>query len=156
MVGLVGSERDLPEMLDNLAQLDLDVRESYDAALPGVAADALRPMLKAFKEDHQKQADALAALLESRGRAPTTGPGTRQIIGTSAVTAAEVVGDQAILETLARCEWDAIAAYERAVSFAARDQQACELLQVGIECFLRHQDSIGQMLADQAPPEDPL
>lgn len=150
MVALVGSERDLPEMLDILVQLDLDVRESYDAALPGVMTDALRTMLKAFKEDHQRQANALAGLLQSRGRTPTIGPVTTEIIGTSAVTAAEVVGDQAILETLARCEQDAIAAYERAAGFAAQDPQVHDLLQIGLDCFLRHQDSIGQLLAGAA------
>ena len=74
MVTLVGTERDLPEMLDNLAQLDLDARESYDAALPGVEPVALRTMLKAFKEDHQKQADALAGLLEVTRRPPGREP----------------------------------------------------------------------------------
>lgn len=153
MVALVGGERDLPEMLDNLVQLDLDVRESYDAALPGVMTDPLRTMLKAFKEDYQKQASALARLLERRGRALTIGLVTREVVGISAVTAAEVVGDQAILETLARCEQDAIAAYERAVGFADQDHQVHELLQIGLACFLRHQDSIGQMLAGRTRTE---
>lgn len=151
MVALVGGERDLPEVLDNLVQLDLDIRESYDAALPGVTTDALRTMLKAFKEDHQKQARALAELLERRGRTLTIGLVTREIVGISAVTAAEVVGDEAILETLIRCEQDAIAAYERATGFAAQDPQVRELLQIGLDCFLRHQDSIVQMLASTAP-----
>lgn len=154
MVTLVGTERDLPEMLDNLAQLDLDARESYDAALPGVEPVALRTMLKAFKEDHQKQADALAGLLEGRGHTPTTGPGTKQIVGTSAVTLANVIGNQAILQALARCEQDAIAAYERAVGFAERDQQVQAVLEAGLDCFRRHQDSFDQMLKhDQKPGE---
>lgn len=154
MVTLIGDERDLLEMLDNLLQLALDARESYDVALPGVDVDALRTMLKSFKADHQKQADALAALLTSRGRPPSAAPDDPQVAGLSAVAANDVTGDETILSTLARCEADAMAAYERGLRFAGGDEHAHRLLQAGLDCLRRHQDSISELLKPSLPPDD--
>lgn len=101
-------------MLNDLLQLEHDALPAYQIAVAGLSDPARRERLRAFRDDHLRHVDELAALIRARGGMPLRLPHLPTGIFKLMVQVAGLPGgDRAILLAFKANEWQSREKYGR-------------------------------------------
>ncbi len=116
MTTLVGTQKNLVDLLDALLELDYDAIEAYRAAIDRIGDVSDKAQLGSFLADHERHVRDLTPLVESLGKKASKGPDIKQWLTKGKVVIMGIAGDHAILLAMKTNEDDTNKAYERAVS----------------------------------------
>jgi uncharacterized protein (TIGR02284 family) len=144
MATLVGTQKDLAEMLNQLLELDFDAIEAYRAAIARMRDDGDRAHLLSFMADHERHTRELTVFIERLGHAPSTGPDIKQLLTKGKVVIGALVGDAAVLLAMRTNEDDTNKAYERATSRKDLTKEMREILERNLQDERRHRAWIQQ------------
>ena len=100
--------------LNDLLQLDHDAVEAYTVAIDLVREPGYRDTLVAYRDDHKRHIDELAALVRKRGGLPTEMPHPTGALKLAVQTAGGLGGDSALLLAFKAVEGQVRDKYERA------------------------------------------
>lgn len=115
MATLVGTQKELSALLNQLIELDFDAVEAYKAATERIEAANDRAQLEFFMGDHERHTRELTALVQQMGEKPATQADIKQVLTKGKVVIAGLISDRAILMAMKTNEDDTNTAYERAV-----------------------------------------
>lgn len=146
MATLVGTEKDLNELLEKLIELDYDAIEAYDAAIERLENADIQAQLMEFKGDHQRHTQELGKILQETGRKPPSKGDMKRVLTKGKVVIAGLAGDKAILQAMKTNEDDTNQAYERAVNNDVVPPRVREVLQRALGDERRHRAWIEQSL----------
>lgn len=146
MATLVGMERDLSSLLEDLIELDFDAVEAYQAAIDRLEDATAREKLTEFKGDHVRHTEELGKLLRESGREPPKKGDIKRILTKGKVVIAGLAGDKAILMAMKTNEDDTNKAYERAVNNDAAPATIKEVLRANLADERRHRQWIEDRL----------
>lgn len=138
MATRVGTEDKPVEMLEHLLSLEYDAIEAYDAAIERLDNEAWKAQLSSFRNDHERHTRELTPLIQRMGGNPPTKSGGKAMLAAGKVKLANLMGDESILKAMRSNEDDTNKAYERA--FANCPQEACDMLERGLEDERRHRE----------------
>jgi len=116
MATMVGFEKDIVSLLNDLIALDYDAIEAYDAAIVRLADVRDKDQLQKFLADHARHTVDLAEFVVKYGYEPTKKADIKQVLTKGKVVLAGMAGETAILNAMKSNEDDTNAAYERAAS----------------------------------------
>lgn len=116
MATLVGTQKNLLDMLEALVELDHDAIEAYEAAIERITDASDKRALEGFLLDHRRHVTELTALIARFGGRVATGPDVKSWLTRGKVVVMGLAGDSAILFAMKTNEEDTNTAYERAVS----------------------------------------
>jgi uncharacterized protein (TIGR02284 family) len=116
MTTLVGTQKNLADLLDALLELDYDAIEAYRAAIDRIGDPSDKAQLGSFLADHERHIRDLTPLVESLGKKASKGPDIKQWLTKGKVVIMGLAGDNAILHAMKTNEDDTNKAYERATS----------------------------------------
>lgn len=114
MATLVGTQKQMTDLLHQLIELDFDAIEAYRAAIARLEDGGDRAQLAAFLADHERHVRDLTATLVGMGQKAPEGADLKQVLTKGKVVLAALVGDRAILRAMKSNEDDTNTAYERA------------------------------------------
>jgi hypothetical protein len=104
-------------MLNDLLQLEHDALPAYQVAIAGLSNTARRDQLRAFRDDHLRHVDELAALIRARGGVPLRLPHLPTgLLKLMLQLAGLPGGDRAILLAFRANEWQSQEKYGRRVA----------------------------------------
>jgi uncharacterized protein (TIGR02284 family) len=135
---LVGTQKDLSSLLEQLIELDYDAVEAYQAAIDRLEDTDTRAQLRDFQSDHVRHTRDLGAILRQSGREPPQGPDAKRMLTEGKVKIAALAGDKAVLLAMKTNEDDTNTAYERAVNNDVVPPQIKELLRACLADERRH------------------
>jgi uncharacterized protein (TIGR02284 family) len=115
MATLVGTQKVLSSMLNQLIELDYDTIEAYRAAMDRLASPNDRTQLQWFLADHERHVRELSILVRQLGETPAEQADMKQVLTKGKVVIASLLGDRAVLSAMKSNEDDTNTAYERAV-----------------------------------------
>ena len=115
MATLVGTQKALSSMLNQLIELDFDTIEAYRAAMDRLDAPTDRTQLQWFLADHERHVRELSLLVRQLGETPSEEADMKQVLTKGKVVIASLLGDRAVLSAMKSNEDDTNLAYERAV-----------------------------------------
>lgn len=118
MATMVGREKDLVKLLNDLIELDLDAVEAYRTAIDKLENVGDKAQLGLFMNDHQRHVRELQQLVVGMGANPASSADVKAVLTKGKVALGGIFGDRAILLAMKTNEDDTNTAYERA---AARD-----------------------------------
>lgn len=116
MATLVGTQKDLPSLLNALLELDYDAVEAYRAAIERLDGQEDKQQLTEFMGDHERHTRDLEPLVRSLGKEPSKGPDIKRWLTKGKVVIAALAGDEAILLAMKTNEEDTNTAYERSLA----------------------------------------
>jgi len=143
---MVGTQKDLNSLLEQLIELDYDAVEAYDAAIERLAGAPLRETMGGFRKDHLRHIEELSAILRQSGREPPSGPDAKRLLASGKVVIAGLIGDRAILMAMKTNEDDTNTAYERAAGNTVVPAGVKQILQRGLADERRHRAWIEQQV----------
>jgi uncharacterized protein (TIGR02284 family) len=146
MATLVGTQKQLADLLKALVELDFDAIEAYRAAIERLDDDAYCSQFEAFASDHERHVMDLSALLEDLGEEPPSGPDMKKVLTKGKVVIAGLISDRAVLMAMKDNEDDTNTAYERATG---RDDIPAHMMKVferNLADERRHRNWIEQQL----------
>lgn len=114
MATMVGTQKDIPSLLNALIELDFDAVEAYDAAIHRLDDAEDKRNFTNFMGDHERHVRELQPLVEQLGAKPAQKADMKQILTKGKVVLAALAGDKAILMAMKANEEDTNTAYERA------------------------------------------
>jgi uncharacterized protein (TIGR02284 family) len=114
MATLVGTQKNLVDVLDALLELDYDAIEAYEAAIARLSDPADKAQLGAFLSDHERHVAELTMLVEALGKKASKGPDIKRWLTKGKVVIMSLAGDHAIMLAMKTNEDDTNTAYERA------------------------------------------
>jgi uncharacterized protein (TIGR02284 family) len=135
---LVGTQKDLNTLLEQLIELDYDAIEAYHAAIDRLEDADARAQLRDFQSDHVRHTRDLGAVLRQSGREPPQGPDVKRMLTEGKVRIAALAGDKAVLMAMRTNEDDTNTAYERAVNNEAVPPQVKQILRGCLADERRH------------------
>ena len=115
MATLVGTQKALSSMLNQLIELDFDTIEAYQAAMDRLESPNDRTQLQWFLADHERHVRELSVLVRQLGETPSEEADMKQVLTKGKVVIASLLGDRAVLSAMKSNEDDTNTAYERAV-----------------------------------------
>lgn len=127
MATMVGREKDLLKLLNDLIELDLDAVEAYRIAIDKLESVADKAQLGLFMNDHQRHVRELQQLVIAMGANPASSADAKAVLTKGKVALGSLFGDRAILMAMKTNEDDTNTAYERA---SARDDLPIHIRQV--------------------------
>jgi uncharacterized protein (TIGR02284 family) len=142
MATTIGNERDILDLLKNLAELDLDAVEAYRAAVSRIDDPLSKQSLAVFQADHERHVQSLRAAISRRGGTPPEKGDVKQILTKGKVVLGGLFGDKTILRAMKSNEDDTNTAYERAASRSDLSPELLELMRRHLEDERRHRDWI--------------
>lgn len=147
MVTMVGTERDLLNMLGDLMSLEYDAIAAYDSAISRIDGASFKQQLQDFRSDHERHIHELEAVIKQLGGAPSAGAGAKSLLTQGKVAVGSLFGDKAILLAMKTNEDDTNTAYERAVNHQDANAAVAEVLNRGLADERRHRAWIEDTLA---------
>jgi uncharacterized protein (TIGR02284 family) len=147
MATLVGTQRDLSTLLEQLIELDYDAMDAYEAAVDRLQSPESRAQMIAFRDDHARHVRDLGTILRQSGREPPTGPDAKRSLVQGKVVIAGLMGDKAVLMAMTGNEDDTNTAYERCVSNDIVPSQVRETLRACLADERRHRAWIEDQLS---------
>jgi rubrerythrin len=138
MTTLVGTQKDLNDLLESLIELDLDAIEAYDAAIDRLSDAASKAKLTEFKADHVRHTQELGKVLAGSGRNIPTRADAKGLLAKGKVVLAGLVGDKAVLKAMKTNEDDTNTAYERAVAHEGTPASVSALFRTALDDERRH------------------
>ncbi|MBX3262685.1 MAG: DUF2383 domain-containing protein [Labilithrix sp.] len=118
MATMVGTQKDLADLLNSLLALDYDAIDAYEAAIDRIDDDGDKAQLEEFKGDHERHVCALHPLVVELGEKPVEKADIKRVLTKGKVVLASLVGDRMILLAMKMNEDDTNLAYDRAVQRA--------------------------------------
>lgn len=138
MATLVGTQKDLGSLLNNLIELDYDAVAAYTAAIESLESPIFRDKLRAFKADHERHIIDLKPYAARYSEHVASGPDLKQVVTRGKVAFAQLAGDRAILYAMRSNEDDTNTAYDRAVRHMDVPGDLLALLQRNLSDERRH------------------
>lgn len=138
MATMVGKEKDVTKLLNDLIVLDLDAIEAYEAAITRLGAASDRDQLTQFMEDHRRHVRDLSDIVRSFGAEPPREPDIKRILTMGKVVLAGLIDDEAILRAMKSNEDDTNQAYERAVAQSGVPERVLASLRTNLGDERRH------------------
>jgi len=138
MTTLVGTQSNFSTALRELAELDYDAIEAYNAAIEKLENLSYQEKLEEFKADHENHIVAINKLLRNRDEDIVEGPGAKKWLTKGRVILATLIDDKSILQAMSANEDDTNTAYERVSSHENKWEEATEILNEGLEDERRH------------------
>ena len=129
---IIRNQNDFAEVLRQLAELNFDVVESYNAAINRVRSENYQAKLKEFKADHIRHISQINEILMNHSHKNVEGPSMKQWITKGRVVMADIVGDKNISKAMHENEKDTDAAYNKANNHKDRWSDCVNLLSTGI------------------------
>jgi uncharacterized protein (TIGR02284 family) len=146
MATMVGKEKDITKLLNDLIALDFDAIEAYEAAIARLDTAGDREQLARFMEDHRRHVRDLSELVRSFGEAPQEGADLKRILTKGKVVLAGLSGDEAVLWAMKSNEDDTNQAYERATASPGLPDRVLSVLRANLADERRHRSWIEQRL----------
>ncbi|MBK8907120.1 MAG: ferritin-like domain-containing protein [Rhodospirillales bacterium] len=143
----IGTESDVAALFNDLIKLDHDAIQAYEAAINKLDNAAWKRELTAFRSDHVRHTEELAAVVRDLGQEPPSGPDMKQMLTVGKVALAEVFGDKAILRAMKTNEDDTNTAYERAAGRSDLPASAVPVVRAALADERRHRDWIEKTIA---------
>lgn len=116
MATMVGTQKDIADLLNALIELDFDAAEAYEVAIDRVEDEGDKAAFTSFKDDHERHTRELQPFVTELGEKPSDKSGFKAVLTKGKVSLASLVGDKAILVAMKTNEDDTNTAYDRAVS----------------------------------------
>jgi uncharacterized protein (TIGR02284 family) len=146
MATLVGTQKELGSLLNNLIELDYDAVAAYEAAIERLHNQGYKERLREFLGDHQRHIIDLKPHAARLCEDVASGPDVKQVLTKGKVIIAKLAGDRAILFAMKTNEDDTNTAYERAVNHDAVTPEVLAVLQRNLADERRHRAWIQQCL----------
>jgi len=121
MATSVGTEDSRDELVGDLVKLDNAAIAAYDTAIEQLSNASHREKLREFRSDHHEHTQVLGVWLRDRDSAPPEGGGVKELMTSSKVAIAALLGDKQILQAMKTNEDDTNTAYERAFEHREAD-----------------------------------
>ena len=115
MATMVGKQKDLVSLLNQLLELEYDALEAYQAAIDRLDDATFKTSFESFRGDHQRHVNELDGALRSFGETPPTGGDVKKVLAKGKVLIGALIGDRAVLMAMKTNEDDTNTAYERVV-----------------------------------------
>ncbi len=139
MTTLTGKQNDFLEAIQDLVELEYDIREVYKEAIAKLIKSDYKIKLNEFCQDHEHYIMELSKLLQNHNeQAPIKPSVIKPLISKGKVALAEIMGDQMILAAMANNEIDTNKAYERINSRHDRWEDATEMLKRMLDDEKKH------------------
>lgn len=155
MATMVGKEKDVTTLLNDLIVLDLDAIEAYEAAIARVSI-VDREHLTRFMEDHRRHVRELSGLVRGLGVEPKSEADYKSILTKGKVVIAGLFDDESVLRAMKSNEDDTNQAYERAAQQRGLPENILAVLRTNLSDERRHREwierRIDAMKAAQAHP----
>jgi uncharacterized protein (TIGR02284 family) len=145
---MVGSDKDIVSTLNDLAALDFDAIEAYEAAIKRLGDQRDKDQLRQFMGDHQRHTVELGSFVSKYGAQPVDKADIKMVLTKGKVVLAGLVGDKAILAAMKSNEDETNAAYEKALARQGLPQAVRDLLNRNLGDERRHRQWIEQRLAN--------
>lgn len=142
MTTFVGTQANFADGLKELAELDYDAVEAYEAAINRLENDEAKAHFKGFADDHRRHIKELNEILRSHGLDEVKGPGAKQWLAKGKVVLGGLIGDDSIMMAMRTNEEDTNKAYERMCQHEDVWEDAKKLLQRGWDDEKRHKQWI--------------
>lgn len=146
MVTMRGKMGDVPRMLHELIELDLDAIEAYKAAIARLEDALVKGQLELFMADHERHVIDLSGLLRGMGQEPPTAADFKRILTMGKVVIGGLIGDRGILSAMRSNEQDTNQAYEQAVARDDLPPRVRTVLEQGLADERRHRAWIESQL----------
>ena len=147
MVTTVGLAPDVIDMLNDLIQLDYDVIQAYEAAIPRIDNSEHQGELAAFRDDHDRHVRELDNVVRELGGKPVNGSAISQVVAAEKIAFADMIGDKTVLQALKTEVNGTNKAYERAAGRRDLPPEAAPVIQAAIGDKRRHRDWIEKTIA---------
>ena len=138
MTTLVGTQKNLADLLDALLELDYDAIEAYRAAIQRIDDASDKAQLGSFLADHERHVRELTPIVEAMGKKASKGPDIKQWLTKGKVVIMGLGGDHAILLAMKTNEDDTNKAYERATSRSDLPIDVRDVLERNLQDERRH------------------
>jgi uncharacterized protein (TIGR02284 family) len=135
---MVGSEKDIVSLLNDLIALDYDAIEAYEAAIARLSDQRDKDQLRQFMGDHQRHTVDLSDLVSKYGAQPVGRADIKRVLTKGKVVLAGLAGDKAIFNAMKSNEDDTNTAYERAVAKQGVPEGIREVLSRNLSDERRH------------------
>lgn len=134
------------ETLKELAALDFDAIEAYDAAIERLTDRSTADKLRDFRQDHVQHTQNLSALLEQRGEKAPDGPDFKRFLTKGKVVLADLGDDNTILKAMSANEKVTNETYEKALKLDDLDAATAQTLKGNLQDEQRHKAWIDQQV----------
>ncbi|WP_394830698.1 ferritin-like domain-containing protein [Pendulispora rubella] len=146
MATMVGTQKDLVSLLNQLLELDYDAIEAYKAAIARLKDTADRAQLASYMHDHERHIRELGDEIVAMGARPSNGPDMKQVLTKGKVVLSALIGDRLILIAMRTNENDTNTAYERAVDRTDLPQHLRAILERNLTDERRHRAWLAQRI----------
>jgi len=143
---MVGSEKDIVSLLNDLTALDYDAIEAYDAAIARLSDQRDKDQLQKFLADHARHTVDLSEIVIKYGYDPVKKADIKQVLTKGKVVLAGLSGESAVLGAMKSNEDDTNAAYERAASQSGLPETVRAVLTRNLSDERRHRAWLEQRL----------
>lgn len=151
MATLVGTQKQIGDLLHQLIELDYDAIEAYRAAIARLEDGGDRAQLATFMADHERHVRELTSVLIGLGRKAPEGADLKQVLTKGKVVLAALVGDRAVLRAMKTNEDDTNTAYERAFRRNDLPSNVRTIIEKNLADERRHRSWIEMRLGVEAP-----
>jgi uncharacterized protein (TIGR02284 family) len=114
MVTLVGREKEVVDLLNDLLELEFDAIEAYQTAIEKLDGAGDKRELGSFLVDHQRHINELTTCVEAIGGTAASKADLKRVLTQGKVVLMGLLGDRAIMMAMKTNEDDTNTAYERA------------------------------------------
>ena len=149
MATLVGTQKALSSMLNQLIELDFDTIEAYRAAMDRLESPSDHTQLQWFLADHERHVRELSLLVRQLGETPAEEADMKQVLTKGKVVIASLLGDRAVLSAMKSNEDDSNLAYERAVRRNDLPARVRSVLERNLADERRHRTWLEARIAEQ-------
>ncbi|KEI34608.1 DUF2383 domain-containing protein [Allofrancisella frigidaquae] len=148
MATLVGTQSNFAKALTELAELDFDAIEAYEAAINRLKNINYKEQLQHFKQEHEKHVRDLNEILLLHDHERVTGPSMKQWLTKGKVVISNITGDDiGILQAMITNEEDTNTAYERMLDRQDKWSDAVEVLEKGLKDERHHKQWLKETIA---------
>ena len=141
------SAPDVIDMLNDLIQLDYDVIQAYEAAIPRMDNSEHQGQLAAFRDDHDRHVRELDSVVRELGGKPVNGSTMSLVVTEEKIAFADMIGDKTVLQALKTEVNGTNKAYERAAGRRDLPQSAIPVIQTALGDERRHRDWLEKTIA---------
>lgn len=146
MATMVGTQKDIADLLNSLIELDFDAVEAYEAAIERLQDENDKAKLSEFKGDHERHVRDLQPLVEELGEQAAQKADIKHVLTKGKVVLAGLAGDRLIMLAMKTNEDDTNQAYDRAVSRADLPAHIHTVLERNRDDERRHREYIEHRL----------
>ncbi len=138
MITKVGLQANFISALQDLAELDFDAIEAYEAAINRLENSHYKNKLTEFKNDHVEHTRVINDFLSRHKEEKITEPSAKSLLTKGKVVIADLFGEKAILSAMLSNEMDTNTAYENLSSHEHLDPDAAGFLHKGLQDEKKH------------------